>query len=122
MHHSLYLSFFVLCYIGPNKDTPNVLMTQNNQAKPVDPSLIPNSDNAIRMYESYGGHITLWSDFGKDPLSDRRDLSNMREDKFFEQYPRFDEIFHTIVNNNGTLFHDGLLCFIDVSMQLAAQL
>ena len=44
------------------------------------------------------------------------------EDKFSKQYPRFDEIFHTIVNNNGTLFHDGLLCFIDVSVQLAAQL
>ena len=37
------------------------------------------------MYESYGGHITLFSDFGKDPLSERRDLSSLREERFFER-------------------------------------
>jgi len=108
--------------IGLNKDIPNVLMIQNNQAKTIEPSIIPDTDDAVQMYESHGGHITLFSDFGKDPLSERRDLLNLREEKFFERYPRFDEIFHTVVNNNRTLFHDGLLYFIDVSMQLAAQL
>lgn len=54
------------------------------------------------MYETYGGQITF-SDFGKNPLSERR--GSLRE-KFFEHYPRLDEIFHTVVNNIRTLFHD----------------
>ena len=97
-------------------------MIRNNQAKPVDTSLIPNADDAVQMYESYGGHITLFSDFGKDPLSKRRDLSSLREERFFDQYPRFGDIFHTVVNDNRTLFHDALLSFIDISFQIAAQL
>ena len=108
--------------IGLGKAVPNLLMRQNNQAKAIEMSLIPDSDDAVRMYESHGGHITLFSDFGKDSLSERRDLINLREEMFLKRYLRFDEIFHTAVNNDGTLFHDGLMYFIDISMQLAAQL
>ena len=109
-------------YVGVNKDIPNVLMIRNNQAKPIDSGLIPITDEAIRMYQSLGGNLTLFGEFGKDPLMERQDLSRLREERFFERWPRFEDIFHAVVNNNNTLFHDSLLFFIDVSMQLEAQL
>lgn len=108
--------------LGSHKGIPNVLTSQNNQAKAIDPSLISEADDAVQMYETHGGQITAFGDFGIDPLLQRRDLSNLREQRFFEQYPTFDNIFHTVVNNDSTLFWNGLLHFIDVSMQLEAQL
>jgi len=62
-----------------------MLMSQNNQAKPIDPSLVPEVDVAVRMYEENGGHITLFSDFGRDPLLQRQDLCSLRSQRFKEQ-------------------------------------
>jgi len=74
------------------------------------------------LYESQGGHLTLLSEFGEDPLSSRNDLLQLREARFFEDYPRFDEIFYGVVNNDKTLFREGILHLINISMQLTAQL
>jgi len=109
-------------YIGVNKDIPNVLMLWNNQAKPIDSGLVPSTDEAIRMYQSLGGNLTLFGEFGEDPLMGRQDLLRLREERFFRCWPRFEDIFHAVVNNNNVLFHVSLLFFIDVSMQLVAQL
>ena len=46
----------------------------------------------VHMYEAYRGQITLFGDFGIDPLSQRCDLLNIRETRYFEQYPTFDNI------------------------------
>ena len=124
MHYTCMYAFcsYICFVLGPHKGIPNVLMSENNQAKFIDPSLLPEADDAVRMYEAYGGQITLFGNFGSDPLLQRSDLSKVREERFFEQYPTFDNIFHAVVNNDSTLFRNGLLYFIDVSMQLKAQL
>ena len=36
------------------------MMAQNNQAKPIDNSLVSTLDEAGRMYEENGGHLTLY--------------------------------------------------------------
>ena len=109
-------------YTGVNKDIPNQLMLRNNQAKHVDSTLVPNTDDAVHMYQSLGGDLTLFSEFGRDPLVDRQDLLRLREERYFERWPSFEDIFQAVVNNNNVLFRDSLLFYIDVSMQLAAQL
>ena len=116
------ITFILFIVLGSHKGIPNVLMSENNQAKAINPSLIPEVDDAVQMYQTHGGQINLFGDFGIDPLLQRKDLSNLREQRFFEQYASFDNIFHTVVNNDNTLFRNGLLYFIDVSMQLEAQL
>jgi len=45
-----------------------------------------------------------------------------REERFYQQYPQFDEIFHSTVNGDYSLFRAGILHFIDISKQLEAQL
>ena len=71
--------------LGPHKGIPNVLMSENNQTKFIDPSLLPKADDAVWMYEGYGSQITLFGNFGRDQLLQRSDLSKVREKRFFEQ-------------------------------------
>jgi len=47
------------------------------------------------------------------------DLPRLREE---EHWPSLEGIFQAVVNNNNVLFWDSLLFYIDVSMQLSAQL
>ena len=37
-----------------------MMMAQNNQSKQIDNSLVPTVDEAGRMYEANGGHLTLF--------------------------------------------------------------
>ena len=46
---------------------------------PLDPALIPEPQNAVQQFEAHGGHLTLFSAFGRDPLEDREDLIKARE-------------------------------------------
>ncbi|XP_065891603.1 uncharacterized protein [Dysidea avara] len=107
---------------GTNKGIPNVMMARNNQTKQIDNTLVPAADEAVRMYEENGGHITIFNEFGQDPLRGRQELLTIRKERFAEQWPSFGNIFHSLVNGDNTMFHDGLLCFINISMQLTAQL
>jgi len=79
-------------------------MHGNNQAMPIDFSLVPDPDEAVQMYQSYGGNITISSEFGHDPLCNREDLLKIREERFFDQCPSFEEIFHSVVNFDHRLF------------------
>ena len=65
--------------------------------------------------------LTLFSAFGRDPLEDREDLIKARED-FFRKYPDFGCFCYTVVNNDYSLFREGLLFFIDVSKRLECEL
>jgi len=96
-------------------------MAQNNQAKPINHSLVPAAVEAGRLYETDGGRLTMFSEFGQDPLARREDLMATRMDMFTGQW-QFHNIFHSLVNNNKTFFHDALLYFIDITMQLKAQI
>ena len=89
---------------------------------PVHSSLVPDPDEAVEMYQSYGGHITLDGEFGCDPFHSREDLLEIREERFFSQCPSFKEIFHAIVNFEHRLFQTSLPCFTDISKQLETQL
>ena len=77
-----------------------MMMAQNNQAKAIDNSLVPTLDEAGRMYEENGGHLTLYDEFGRDPLAGREDFITIRMEMFSVQCPSFDNIFHATVNNN----------------------
>ena len=97
-------------------------MQSNNQTMEIDGTLLPEADDALQLFEAHGGHITVFSPFGQDPLENRPDLNSKRESMFLEHYPDFGQFFHTVVNGDYTLFRAGLLCFINVSKQLEAQM
>ena len=81
----LYMYFFA----GANKGILNLLITRNNQAKPV----VPAVDKTVTVYKNNGGCLSLLSNFGRDPLAEilwQRDrtylLSFKIEGKIFKFY------------------------------------
>ena len=95
-------------------------MLNNNQATQIDLRLISDVASATQEFESNGGQLTLFNAFGKDPLQANPTLVAQRESKFFNVYPNFQELFHTVVNGDYFLFCEGILCFIDISRRLSA--
>ena len=107
---------------GERRRIPNQLMRRNSQVMPVDPALVLEPDDAVISFEAHGGHLTLFSSFGHDPLCHRDDLIKLREEQFFSCFPDFSRFFHTVVNNDMSLFREGLLFFVSVSKRLELQL
>ena len=102
--------------------SPDDSMRRNNQAARITPSLLPEPEDAVQQYEASGGHLTIFSSFGEDPLRDRLDLVNQREAEFLKKYPDFGGFFYHVVNGDHSLFREGLLFLIDISKHLELQL
>lgn len=97
-------------------------MDSNNQVAQLNTTDVPSPNEALQEFQNHGGHITIFNTFGHDPLGQRPDLVREREERFYQYYPQFDDIFHTTVNGDYSLFRSGILFIIDVSKQLEAQL
>ena len=97
-------------------------MDNNNKAKHIADSLVPQPSSAVQQFEGLGGHLTIFSGFGEDPLRNSSQLVTQREMEFTNRYPDFCLFFNRIVNFDSTLFRDGLLFFIDVSKRLEASI
>ena len=97
-------------------------MRRNDRTVQVELSFAPEPRDAIAQFESLGGHLTLFSPFGEDPLKDRADLISQKETEYFAQNPDFGLIFYSLVNGDSKLFSCGLLLLIQVSKRLESQL
>ena len=113
---------YLTLIIGHNRGVPNRIMANNNQVASVPQSIVPDPDDAVRLFQSRGGRLTLFSSFGHDPLSDNPQLVEEREQRFRQQYPDFGPFFYTVVNGDYSLFRDGLLNFIHISQQLQSMM
>lgn len=120
----MYSSYklLIFCPLGAHRGIPNILMDSNNQVAKLNTTDIPSPNEALQEFQNHGGHITTFNTFGHDPLGQRPDLIREREERFFQQYPQFDDIFHTTVNGDDSLFRSGILYIIDISKQLETQL
>ena len=93
-------------------------MHENKQSRPIDTSLLPESDAAVSHFHSLGGHLTLFSHFGEDPLREHTELVVQREAEFHEVYADFGPFFYKVVNGDFSLFRHGILFLIDISKRL----
>ena len=60
---------------GIPRGVPNRLMQQDNRARVVILSLLPQTNQAIQLYESSGGRLSDPTSFGSDPLhGDRQEM------------------------------------------------
>ena len=89
-------------------------MHTHNQVMPVDPSLVSDPEEAVQWFESHGGHLTLFSPFGQDPLKDRDDLMRASDKDFYDKYPDFERFLSSVVNDDYNLFREGILFFTEV--------
>jgi hypothetical protein len=97
-------------------------MRENNQAVQIDSRILPEPAAAVQQFQEMGGRLTAFSPFGHDPLQNNPALLAQRDRRFQEQYPDFNQFFHSTVNGNNSVFRDGLLFLIDISKQLETQL
>jgi len=95
-------------------------MSENSQAVMINSDHIPDAEAAVADFESNGGHLTVFSAFGEDPLQQNPLLIAQREAEFCRVFPTFSDIFHNVVNGDFYLFREGLLCFIDISERLSS--
>ena len=109
---------FKLSSIGANRGIPNTLMRRNNQTVQINFSLVLDPEEVVEQFELHGGSITEFSPFGQDPLEGHEDLLQEREHNFTDHYTDLGPLFHTVVNGDYRLFHEGLLYLIDISKQL----
>ena len=86
----------------------------------IDNQLIKDPTTILEEYRQLGGNITVFSPFGEDPLKNRPDLLAIREKGFFERYTGFEQFFYSVVNGDLSLFKEGLLFFIDVTIRLSS--
>lgn len=93
-------------------------MALNNHTARIDPQLIPSPEEAVRQYQQAGGHITRFSEFGKDPLVMHTTLSHQHEAEFHQRYPNFKLFFHKLVNGDDSVFRAGLLFLIQITQTL----
>ena len=111
-----------ICCTGMQRGVPNHLRLENNQTAQVDPSLIPDAESAVEEFEGTGGHLTVLSSFGEDPLQRNPNLVVQREAEFYGRYPDFSQFFYTAVNGDFFLFREGIIFFINLSKTLETQL
>ena len=114
------LLFSCIIHVGSHRGVPNELMRGNNHAVPIAPHLIPDPDTAVQS--ASGGHLTMFSPFGQDPLRDRADLVSQTESNFLRRYPDYEQFFYTAVNGDFSIFCEGLLHLIDLSKHIESQI
>ena len=108
----------MIIFIIAGSGVPNVLQSQQNGITLMSDSDIPQTSNAVAMYTSQGGQLTVFGMFGEDPLSSRPDLVSRRDHYFFSTHPPFDDLFSDVVSETGNLFPCALLDFIRVTNSL----
>uniref|UniRef100_A0A1X7UTI5 Uncharacterized protein n=1 Tax=Amphimedon queenslandica TaxID=400682 RepID=A0A1X7UTI5_AMPQE len=98
--------------------TPNEIMRRANMTAYVQPSVLPETEDAVREMESLGSNLTYFSGFGIDPLQGQVHLIEERDRLFRQRYPDFGPFFHSVVNRDFHHFQQGLLFFIDKTRNL----
>jgi len=101
---------------------PRLAVAVGNHAIRIDPSIIPEANDAVRQFQSAGGHLTIFNSFGEDPLQCNPALVTQRDMEFLRYHADFSEIFSTLVNGDYTLFREGIICFMDISRHLCTML
>ena len=70
-------------------------------------------------FEEMGGHITRESPFGHDPLAERGDRSAERNTRFQQSFPDFSPVFHSICNNDFSLFKECMNLYLRLTEELS---
>uniref|UniRef100_A0A1X7VR22 Uncharacterized protein n=1 Tax=Amphimedon queenslandica TaxID=400682 RepID=A0A1X7VR22_AMPQE len=66
--------------IPGKKGIPTQRMLEKNYVSKLnDLKVVPSVDDAVTQYEDNGGNLTIWSQFGIDPLSSNATLLSERQ-------------------------------------------
>ena len=75
---------------------------------------IPEMQAAVANFRAMGGHLTMESHFGHDPLAERQDQLAERTCQF-QQYSDLSSIFHNITNGDCKPFEECVQFYISLT-------
>ena len=99
---------------------PNVMAFHNNEVTVLNPTFIPSTAKVIRIHENDGRQLCRNYLYGRDPLSGRTQLQELRERDFFALFPDFRVVFEDVLHNDGHLFRRCILQFIQLTENFTA--
>ena len=100
------------------KGIPNERMA-NARTRRLPSEIIPDAHIATSQFVDIGGHLTLESHFGNDPLAGRDGLIAECNRQFHQQYPDLSMVFHAISNNNCNPIIESVKLYIRLTEVLA---
>ena len=109
-------------FLNTGKGHPNDLERDNNKAKPIPPDVLPTVEQAVELFEQDGGHLTIWPEFGFDPLASSEHLAKRRFDSFHQSFPNMATIFHHVINDDALAYKNALFLFRDLTNNLSQNL
>ena len=79
-------------------------------------------DSAIDTRLSQGGYLSpeCTMVYGTDPTVNYFMLQKLREHDFTSLYPSYELLFEDISHNNGSLFQQAILSFIEINKRYSA--
>ena len=101
--------------IGFRGGIPDQLMQSCNHAAKIYIAQVPPPDEAVKQFKQDGGYLTLFNQFGSDPLANSPQLQHQRQDDFNKYIPDFSIVFHKLVNGDPQMFRCGLKQYIHIT-------
>ena len=105
---------------GQQRGVQRMRMMSNNQAKHIDPGLLPTVANAVQQYQQQGGHLTDPYQVGRDPLEGNAYKLRVRQEAFSEKYPSFHDILSKSVNGDSSPFKHALSYYISITRRISS--
>lgn len=116
------LKFLSIVIIGLGRGKPLEIRERTKAIDVVTEGDLPNEIEAKDEYEiCYTGQLTDEHSFGCDPLCEREDLQNRREEEFFNRYD-IKLLFQECTNGRSQLFKNAILFFIEETAALTQSL
>ena len=100
---------------GTSGGTPNILASSTCNVTSIQECNVPTTDQAISSFTNDGGHLTMESVFGQDPLDGYPLLQQLRARDFQSQYPSVEDIFKNILHSDGATFVQSIEFFIELT-------
>jgi len=110
--------FIINCFSSIGSGVPNEMHRCCNGTTSISSHTVPATSDAVDMFIAQGGSLTLHGLFGCDPLRDRQDLVQRRDQYFLSTHHSFVDIFSDIVSGDGDLFRNAILDLIRISVSL----
>jgi hypothetical protein len=98
--------------------TPNELASQGSTITSIAENEIPTNDDAIKLFENVGGFVSADVFVGIDPLADRFDLFQKRDQMFFDSNPPYEVTFAQLLCGRYEPLQKAIFCFITDTMML----
>ena len=94
-------------------------MIRTKRMSKIPEHLVPNTPDAVSMFDAHGGKLTRSANFGVDPLIQRGDLYESRSTFFQSNAHPPSEIFADVIHGSFESLRESLRLFYNITLNLA---